>query len=156
MIEEQGRVVALTGDRAWVQTLSQSACQSCKVRAGCGQKLMADMTGAKVRQICIDNPVHARVGDEVRLGIEESALLRASVLVYLVPVLALLGGALVGDRLMALGDIGTAVVAVVAMAICFGLSRMAQRSAFSGRFTPLLLGVQEAGLPRENASDEGK
>lgn len=152
MIEESGRVVALKGSQVWVQSLNQSACQSCKMRGGCGQRLMVDMIGgATTKWIHVDNAVHARLGDQVRLGIEESALLRASALVYLVPILALIGGALVGDRLMALGDAGTAAVAVLAMAISLALNRMFQGKAVSRQFTPVLLRIQEAPFPAEDA-----
>ncbi len=87
MIHETGTVISVSGDEAWVQTLRESACQSCKARHGCGQKALAGLTGGQSRQIRVVNTLHAQPGDQVTVAIEESALLKASLLVYAVPLL---------------------------------------------------------------------
>jgi sigma-E factor negative regulatory protein RseC len=146
MIEERGRIVALQGNQAWVQTLRQNACQSCRARSGCGQRALHELSGGKARQVRVDNALQAQVGDQVLLGIGETALLRASVLVYLVPVLGLLAGALVGDRVAGLGDGGTILAGALGMALAFLLVRMCQRHAITGQFRPVLLKVLHMGL----------
>lgn len=100
MIEEQGRVVAVAPDGVWVETVRRGTCASCSARSGCGQGLM-DRLGVRERRGLLlarcDSP--AQVGETVVVGIEESALLRGSVLVYLVPLLALFAAAIVVDAL---------------------------------------------------------
>jgi len=82
MISESGKVVGVDGDRVWVQTIRNSACQSCSARQGCGQRVLASATGGRANQIRVLNRLNAQVGDDVTLAIEETALLRASLLVY--------------------------------------------------------------------------
>lgn len=96
MITENGKVVAIDGDRAWVQTIRNSACQSCAARHGCGQRALAGATGGRANQVLVANELEARVGDEVTLAIDEAALLRASLLVYAVPLLLMVAGAVLG------------------------------------------------------------
>src|SRR5690554_4483194 len=87
MIHETGTVISVSGDDAWVQTIRESACQSCKARHGCGQKALAGLTGGQSRQIRVANTLQAQPGDQVTVAIEESALLKASLLVYAIPLL---------------------------------------------------------------------
>ncbi|MFL1406095.1 SoxR reducing system RseC family protein [Marinobacter sp. M1N3S26] len=103
MIHETGTVISVSGNEAWVQTIRESACQSCSARHGCGQKALATMSGGQSRQIRVFNTLDARPGDQVTVAIEESALLRASLLVYAVPLVLMivatgLAGALLPGR----------------------------------------------------------
>lgn len=141
MVEEQGRVVEVWGSTARVQTLSGSACQSCRVRGGCGQRMMAEMAGNRKLHINLDNSIAAQAGDQVTLGIAEQALLRASVVVYLVPLIGLLAGALVGDQLFRLSDGGTAWAAFTGMVLFFLLGKRALKRVNPGRFKPVLIKI---------------
>ena len=98
MITETGKVVALKGDKVWVQTIRTSACQSCAARSGCGQRVLASATGGRANQVRVANHLDARVGDQVVLAIEETALLRASFLVYAIPLALMVVGALAGHH----------------------------------------------------------
>lgn len=112
MIHETGAVISVSGNEAWVQTIRESACQSCKARHGCGQKALAGMTSGQSRQIRVANTLGARPGDQVTVAIEESALLRASLLVYALPLLLMMvATALVGA--IAPGRDGLAVVSAL-------------------------------------------
>lgn len=90
MIEEDGLVVALNGQRAWVQTIRVSTCESCSAKASCGQSALSKLSQGKANQVLMDNALGARVGDTVTIGIAEEALLQASFWVYLVPLLMML------------------------------------------------------------------
>lgn len=147
MIEEHGQVVGLAGGSVQVQTVRRSACQNCKVRSGCGQRLMTEMLGAQPLDVCVDNTLDARLGDRVVLGVEESALLRASFMVYFLPLMGLLAGGLIGDRVLEFADAGTAGLALFGMAIFFAGSAIARGGAGPARYKPVLLRV----LPSEAA-----
>ncbi|OEY66903.1 SoxR reducing system RseC family protein [Marinobacter sp. X15-166B] len=99
MITETGRVVAVEADKVWVQTIRQSACQSCAVRSGCGQRVLAGVSGGKADQVLVNNTLGARLGDEVTLAIAEAALLSASVWVYALPLGLLVAGTALGHWL---------------------------------------------------------
>lgn len=149
MVEEPGRVVGLQGAEAWVQTVRQGACQSCKVRSGCGQRLLTELSGGKASQVRVRNVLQAQVGDQVLLGIGETALLRASLLVYLVPLLGLVAGAVLAHRLLGLGDAGAALVALSTMLAAFFPVSLYQRRSVSGQFQPVLLRVLKTNVASE-------
>ena len=90
MIEESGRVVAVEGDQAWVRTIQVSACQSCVARKGCGQGLMNTLGTGRGTQVRVTNVLKVTVGEDVVLGVAENALLRASALMYLMPLLTMI------------------------------------------------------------------
>jgi sigma-E factor negative regulatory protein RseC len=126
MIHETGTVISVSGDDAWVQTVRESACQSCKARHGCGQKALAGLSSGQSRQIRVANTLQARPGDQVTVAIEESALLKASLLVYALPLLLMvLATALAGVAMP--GDDRVAIVAAVA-GLAGGLWLAARRS----------------------------
>lgn len=140
MITETGKVVALKGDRAWVRTIRASACQSCSARSGCGQKVLASASGGRANQVLVENVVGARVGDEVTLGIDEQALLGASVMVYAVPLMLMVVGSLCGHFLSGGGDAGAVAGALTGLTAGFLASRQYQgRNA--GSYEPKMLRV---------------
>jgi sigma-E factor negative regulatory protein RseC len=98
MIEEQARVVAVAGDMAEVATLRHSACAGCAAKSGCGTSLLAAWFPERELTFRLRNPVDARVGDTVVIGLNEDALQRSSLLLYGLPLIGLLGGAIVGDQ----------------------------------------------------------
>ncbi|MDX5300342.1 MAG: SoxR reducing system RseC family protein [Gammaproteobacteria bacterium] len=130
MIEESGRVVALEGEGVWVQVIRQSACQSCSARKGCGQAALAGMSGGRAHQVWIENPLGAQVGDQVRIGVSEAAMLRASLLVYLVPLLALMLAAVVASG-AGLGEGWVVLSGGTGLVFGFGMVRYLQRALAS-------------------------
>lgn len=98
MIEETASVIAVDGDVAWVESERRSSCGSCSAK-GCGTGALSKVLGSKVQRLRVKNPVGAKVGDSVMLGIEERTLLQGSLLVYLMPLLSLLAGGLIGEKL---------------------------------------------------------
>jgi len=140
MITETGKVVAVDGDRAWVQTIRTSACQSCSARAGCGQRALASVSGGRANQVLVTNSSGARVGDEVLLGIDEQSLLRASLMVYGVPLLLMVAFSIAGYQWFGGSDLSAIIGAVVGMASGFWLVRGWQ-SGVSAQYQPKMLRV---------------
>ena len=97
MIEERGRILQVEDGYVWVETLRRSACDSCQARHGCGQSLL-QRAGANSRKGVVQvayrqhDPV-LHVGDEIRIGVPEQAVVRGSALVYLFPLIAFFIGA---------------------------------------------------------------
>lgn len=141
MIRETGRVVALKGDKAWVQTIRASACESCSVRSGCGQRVLARASSGRASQVLVTNQLNARVGDEVTVAIAESALISASLLVYALPLVLMILGAVTGQQWLPQQDTGAIAGAIAGLAAGFGLARIIQmRSA--GRYEPALVDIR--------------
>lgn len=99
MIEERGQVMAIEGRQVRVAVNRQSACGSCKARAACGQGLAQSLKPGRCHEVLALCEFPVRIGDTVILGVEESLAVRGAVLVYLLPLLALLAGALMADWL---------------------------------------------------------
>lgn len=97
MIEETATVVQCEDKLAWVETNRKSACNSCSVNKACGTGVISKALGVKRSRLKVINKIHADVGDDVLIGINESALLTGSFLIYMVPILSLLGFALLGE-----------------------------------------------------------
>ncbi|MDL0430555.1 SoxR reducing system RseC family protein [Marinobacter sp. TBZ242] len=146
MITETGKVVAVSGDKVWVQTIRASACSSCSARHGCGQRALASVSAGRANQVLVANTLGARVGDEVTVAIDESALLGASLLVYALPLLLMVAGAVLGHHLSA-GHEGAAMLGAAAgLAVGFLAARRGQ-SRSAGTWEPRLVNVRQ--LPVE-------
>ncbi|EWC39278.1 transcriptional regulator [Pseudomonas stutzeri] len=102
MIEESGRVVALDVGAVWVETRRTSTCSGCSAKNGCGQGLM-DTLGVREKRGLIRalSDLRLQVGDSVVVGIREEVLLRGAVLVYLLPLIMLMGAATVAAQFSA-------------------------------------------------------
>ncbi|MBD3657320.1 MULTISPECIES: SoxR reducing system RseC family protein [Marinobacter] len=138
MITESGKVVAEAGNKVWVQTIRQSACTSCAARHGCGQKALASFTAGRANRVLVDNTLGVRVGDEVTVAISESALLAASGLVYALPLLLFVAGALAGHWLSGGAEPAAVAGAVIGMAVGFGFAR-SRRVGADARYAPRLI-----------------
>ena len=113
MLEEYGRVIALEGGYAKVETVRTSSCQSCEAKSSCGQGSIAKVVGQKSCVISALNSLSLQVGDEVVLGLEESTLVKSALLVYLLPLVLMIGGAGVFQWLYGANDLVTAFGGVI-------------------------------------------
>ena len=91
MIEEQGRVVTADDNSVWVETIRQSSCSACDARHGCGQHLSEKYrTSNAFAYIRASSPWPLHEGDRVVVGIPENSLMKATMLVYLLPLLMMM------------------------------------------------------------------
>jgi len=88
-------VKAVQGRMALVVTRLEPACEGCKARDAC-TSLGGGGANAEVRA---RNTVGAEAGDVVTISIRSSSMLKASFLVYMLPILALIGGIVLGHLL---------------------------------------------------------
>ena len=107
MIEETGVVLAAHGDLAEVECRRQSTCSACGASGACGTSLLERYFGRRPRVLTARNAVGAHPGDPVVVGVPEGALLTAAFAVYLAPLLAMIGGALLGGWAAAALSMGT-------------------------------------------------
>jgi sigma-E factor negative regulatory protein RseC len=97
MIEEQGIVVAIEAGIAEVEIIRRSTCGACSARSGCGVSLLDRVLGRRPQRLLLVDKLKVSPGDEVIVGIPEGALLKAAVVAYMIPLLGLLVGAIIGD-----------------------------------------------------------
>ncbi|MGD9500831.1 MAG: SoxR reducing system RseC family protein [Halothiobacillus sp.] len=135
-IQEEGVVVAVTADGVWVETQRQSGCQSCSSRGGCGVGIMQKALNRRQHKVRVQTDQPVQVGDHVRLLLPASALVQASMLMYFLPLLGLILGAVAGQSLFAsdAGSIGGAVVSFTAVLLF--IARQQNGLSRSGRYAP--------------------
>jgi sigma-E factor negative regulatory protein RseC len=102
VIEEIGVVISAQGDMAEVEGQRRSTCGGCAVNGACGTSLISRYFGRRRPLMVAHNAIGAEPGDRVVFGLPEGALLEASFVAYLVPLLAMMGGAILGDYLAGL------------------------------------------------------
>lgn len=100
MIEEKAQVIEVKGDTLVLQAQRQSACGSCSANRGCGTSVLSKVVGQKFTRFQADNNINARVGDTVIVAIPEDALVKGSLVMYMVPVLAMFVTGLLADHLL--------------------------------------------------------
>ncbi len=104
MLLETGHVVAVDSDSVWVETIRQSTCGTCAVQQGCGHGLLNRIASGRRHYIQVFSGAlpasNCAVDDHVRISIPEKVLLRGSVVVYMVPLLAMLSGATLAAGMM--------------------------------------------------------
>ena len=94
MATEQGTVIKIDAQGTWVKTSQSSACAGCSAKGSCLSK-----PGGDEREVNAINTVGAVVGDRIVLGIESAPLLKATFLLYVFPIIALIFGAFLGHEL---------------------------------------------------------
>lgn len=113
MATEQGIVIKAglphRENMALVKTVQSSACEACSARGQCNP----DVKG-KDREVEAINLVNARAGDVIQLSMDTAALLKATFLLYVFPILCMLIGAFAGNVVgKALGMNPSAISALV-------------------------------------------
>ena len=150
MICESGRVVEVEPGWAVVETIRTSACKSCSAKAGCGQGLLNSMSSGKrswIRVSTKDFSESVNVDDEIELVLPERVMLIGSFWVYLMPLLFLLLGAIVGSYGAAPADeeisaiIGAGLGFVIA---CVVLRWHAHIHRFNPEYQPRLQRISKA------------
>lgn len=93
MIEENAIVIEQLGQQVRLEIIRRTACGICGQTRGCGNATWGKMLGHAETTLKVDNPIDAKVGERVVVGIEEKVFLNATFLLYVVPLLALFAGA---------------------------------------------------------------
>ena len=140
MLETNGTVVEVDREFIWVETRPRSACSSCGT-GGCTTSVLARLFGARPSRLRLQNSLQARVGQQVVVGIPDSVLVNASVLAYLVPLLAMLFAGTVAAW-TGLGEL--AQVAMILSGLLAGIAlvgRITGSQRSRARYAPRLLRV---------------
>ena len=95
MVTEEGIVTKIDSSTAWVKCAKSAACESCKAKDFCDTVEGSD-DDVEVEAI---NAVGAKINDRVAISFKMSSLLKVSFLVYMVPVLVLILGVVIGDKI---------------------------------------------------------
>ena len=145
MIEEMGTVVAVEDNYAWIETQVKTTCSSCKASDSCPTSTVAEAFSPKPEHIKLAVPCALVVGQQVKIGITENALLRASAMVYIMPLLLAMLALFILH--VAAPQIHELLALLVAMFAALGgfwwASRYAKADCHQAKFAPVFLGATQ-------------
>ena len=136
MSEAQGKVTALDGAYAIVATDVEKGCGRCHESGGCGgANISRMMCSSAPRTWRVLNPRGAKIGEEVTITVADGAIGAGAFVVYVVPLVLLLLGAIVGAWQAA--DGGAITGAVIGLIVGVLIMRQQQRRRLEdSRFQP--------------------
>ena len=111
MATEEGIVTKVYSSTAWVKCSKSAACESCSAKGFCDTVGGGSDDDVEVEAI---NAAGAKVDDRVTISFETSSLLKISFLVYMVPVLFLILGVVIGDKIAAIFNYDQSIFSVLA------------------------------------------
>lgn len=136
MEREEGVIQQLlNNNKALVNVQKSSHCSTCQSRGSC------HVMDGRDTLIEVDNDLHAKVGDRVEITVPTTTLLKLSILVYFVPILALLVGAYLGAAWASSFQLEATLASVLGGALAmgatfYGLKRLDRRLRGKPEFTP--------------------
>lgn len=106
MIEERAVILSLDnllGDdfsdsTATLEIERKTACGLCGQTRGCGNSIWGKLFAHQSTAFKAQNRINAKVGDSVVVGINETALLKSALLLYIVPLVSLFIGAILAAQ----------------------------------------------------------
>lgn len=145
MIESVATVVAVGDTWAQVECRRKSACGHCHQQESCGVGAIAKAMPGRPQLLEIALTAPVLVGQQVRIGIPERSLLTSALLVYMVPVLFLLLGALAGKLVSVQWPVGEEpseiIGALLGGGFGFLLARLGAKRLGGGFYRPVMLGL---------------
>ncbi|MBE2294725.1 MAG: SoxR reducing system RseC family protein [Phycisphaerales bacterium] len=141
MIEERAVVVKSGKSHVWVEVQRHSACGSCGASEGCGTAALGKFWSGRRVQVRAIATEPLQVGEKVYVGLADGVLLRGSFLVYSLPLLLLLVGALLGQVAFAgTGEELVVLSGVLGLSLGFLAVRvLSKRFESDSRFQPRVL-----------------
>lgn len=113
----EAEVIRVEEDRLWLRTESAQGCGGCSLASGCGTSVLAKLFTSKARKpLILKNTILATEGDRVMISIKESDLVKHSIMVYGVPLIALMVFAFIGLQLTG-NDLVSAIGGFAAMGV---------------------------------------
>lgn len=136
IIDAEGTILSEEGDYALVR-MDESGCGRCHEPGGCGGQNLSRMLCSTPRVFRVPNPGGAKAGDRVRVAVDSQSVSRSAVFAYVLPLLALFAGALVGMAFA--GEAGSiAGAALGLLAAWFSLRRRLALRGPDRRFQPYI------------------
>ena len=122
MIEEEGMVAEVEGDIAKVAILKKSACEQCAASGVCHPGDQEFLEAA--------NPLGAKQGQKVKVVLAPQVYLKASIILYGIPMTAMIAGAIIAKNLTLplVGDSRSDLWAFVSGVVCTAVSFLFIRS----------------------------
>jgi sigma-E factor negative regulatory protein RseC len=142
MIEAIATVVGTKSGVVRVEYQRSSACGHCQQASSCNISASAEDDKKDTQIIEISSSLAVEIGQQVRIGMPESGLLKGALLVYILPLFFIIVGAAIGQYLAAAdADWPSIAGAAIGGVIGFMLIRMRSATLTNEEYQPVILGV---------------
>jgi sigma-E factor negative regulatory protein RseC len=141
VIEERAIVSRIDEGGTWVKAFGPESCPRCAEGRGCGGGVLGRLVGRRHSDVCVDGAIRdLRCGETVIVGVDEAALMQASLWVYLVPLVGMFAAGAFAQLVLHAHDLLVAGFGLAGFAGGFAATRAAaQRAAQSARYRLVLL-----------------
>ena len=161
MIEEYAEVIRTGQGYAEIRPEVSGGCSSCASKPGCSSSSLSSVFSFFLRKkngedanqqtIRVQNPVYAKPGDKVVIGVRANTVLKGSLLAYFLPLLILLISAVIGRSLFGwLGmnaELGSILMGMMGLLGGFKfVTNLLKHSSLSSSFEAVILRVAEPEL----------
>ena len=142
MAHKKGRVSSINQDGwAMVVTEKGDACNSCESAQFCHS--LADCSRMETR---VRNRANAKVGDRVTVSLSSSSVFKSALILYILPTLSLLIGAISGSEFhhnMGIGETGAAILfGFVGLVLGFTIAGLISKyQTAASKLTPVITGI---------------
>jgi len=145
VIEEVVTVTAVTDGGVRVAASRRSACAQCASRSSCSQGVLSQWQQDKLVEVDVLNPeqLQVSVGASVLVGLQEGSLMKASFMLYCIPLLLLISSALFVAALGGSEMIQVAVAVAMMLVGFWCVKHYTSRHQVKAHYQPILLKILE-------------
>lgn len=141
MIEERAIVVGVQGQTIEIQMQRQSACSHCELSQGCGTGAIGRMLGHRSKPLLIESTLNLKPGDHILLGMPDRSFLKASLLIYGLPLGLLVLAAVFAQMLSNGSEILVPIAAGTGFLLGLFFSAKLAGKRYAGQFNPRILRI---------------
>lgn len=138
----EARVTRVVDARTFVSVTGKSGCGRCEEPGGCRSDMLGEVFGSRCREYEVDNLAGARAGAVVAVDVPDGVPLRVALLVYGMPLAAMLGTAVLAVAFGA-GEPAVIVSSLLALVCSILFLRAPRIVKWSRRVRPQLVDVLE-------------
>ena len=113
---EQGIIIRVYGNKALVKTQKSSQCAGCTSKDSCHGQSGDDV------EVEAFNPLGGKVGEVAVIAVATGSFLKATFMMYIFPVICLIAGAFIGEKLGSFYGSDATLSSVIAALAAFGVS----------------------------------
>ena len=128
-------------DQVMIQVQRQSTCSRCELSRGCGTGAIGRLLSRRNKPLTISNKYNLRPGDRVVLGMPNKAFLKASLLIYGLPLLGMFVGGLLAKWLFGESEMVTIILATSGFVCGLAYTTYIARGLFLYQFNPVILEI---------------
>ncbi|KGQ70252.1 hypothetical protein OA57_06985 [Chelonobacter oris] len=144
MLIETALVIEYRNGIAKVRCETKKGCCGCAAQASCGAAALSELSGgqndgALLFEMAVNQPLY--IGQRIEIGLQEKSLLLSALLLYIVPLTALLVSTLIGSLFLQHELLLAVFIFVMTVAAFFGIKKVGDRLSRQSHYQPVFLRI---------------